>query len=88
MFTKYDQFKRNVKMDWEDDPEKDSIAAASSMVEKTFQEIYNKLGGEPKFVQLEGKTLCLGIEWLTMPSKECTRQEVVVMILSIPQQMP
>ena len=74
-------------MDWEDNPEKDSIAA-SSMVEKTFQEIYNKLEGEPKFVQLEGKTLCLGIEWLTMPLKECTRQEVVVMILSKLQQMP
>ena len=55
VFTKYDQFKRNIKMKLEDEdrgPETDLDAEA----EKIFQREYlAKLNGRPPFIRLESE---------------------------------
>jgi hypothetical protein len=56
VFTKYDQFRRNVEMDLED--EGGDVNQASRMVHEIFETEYMcGLGKAPKFVQLESKTL-------------------------------
>ena len=54
VFTKYDQFRRNVEMDVSDYPDKHLDRNASQVVEKLFQEYYlHPLGGDVRYVQLE-----------------------------------
>ena len=54
MFTKYDQFRRNVEMDVFDDPDKSPNINISHVVEKQFQEHYLRpLGDDIKYVRLE-----------------------------------
>ena len=56
MFTKYDQFLRNVKMDVFDDPEKYTNRSVSEVAKKQFQEYYlRSLGDDVKYVQLESE---------------------------------
>ena len=53
MFTKYDQFLLNVKMDVFDDPVK-YPGSVSDEVEKRFQELYLRpLGNGARYVRLE-----------------------------------
>ena len=54
VFTKYDQFYRNVKMDVLDYPEKYPDSNASEVVEQQFQEHYLRpLGDDIRYVRLE-----------------------------------
>jgi len=54
VFTKYDQFLRNVKMDVSDDPVKYSDRSVSEVANELFQEHYlHPLGDDVRYVQLE-----------------------------------
>ena len=54
MFTKYDQFRRNVEMDVSDYPDKYLDRNVSQVVEDQFQEYYLRpLGDDVRYVQLE-----------------------------------
>ena len=55
VFTKYDQFKRNIKMKLEDEG-RDPVMDLDSEVEKIFKEHYlASLNGPPPFVCLESE---------------------------------
>ena len=55
VFTKYDQFKRNIKMKLEDEG-RDPVMDLDSEVEKIFKEHYlASLNGPPLFVCLESE---------------------------------
>ena len=57
VFTKYDQFKRNIKMKWEDEG-RGPLAGAQldTEVESVFQQYYlASLSGPPPFVRLESE---------------------------------
>ena len=63
MFTKYDQFLRNVKMDVLDDPDKYSDRSLSEVANEQFQEHYlHPLGDVAVYVQLESEwqVICYG----------------------------
>ena len=54
VFTKYDQFRRNVEMDVSDYPDKYPDSNAPQVVENLFQEHYLRpLGDNVKYVRLE-----------------------------------
>ena len=54
MFTKYDQFRRNVEMDVVDYPDKYPDSNVSQVAEKQFQEHYlSPLGDNVRYVRLE-----------------------------------
>jgi hypothetical protein len=54
VFTKYDQFLRNVGMDLADFPDQDSDGNASEVAEKRFREHYlQPLGDDVRYVRLE-----------------------------------
>ena len=54
MFTKYDQFRRNVEMDVFDYPDKYLDSNASQVAEHQFQEYYLRpLGDDVRYVRLE-----------------------------------
>ena len=56
VFTKYDQFLRNVKMDVTDDPDKYLNRSVSEVAKEIFQEHYlHPLGDDVGYVQLESK---------------------------------
>ena len=57
MFTKYDQFLRNVKMDMLDDPDTyPDNNVLSEVAEKLFQEHYLRpLGNDVRYVQLQSR---------------------------------
>ena len=56
LFTKYDQFLRNVKMDLADFPDPESSLSLSEVAEKRFQEYYlHYLPGDARFVRLESE---------------------------------
>jgi hypothetical protein len=56
VFTKYDQFLRNVKMDVLDDPDKDPDRSVSEVAEQVFQEHYLcPLGDDVRYVLLESE---------------------------------
>ena len=56
VFTKYDQFLRNVKMDVLDYPEKYLDRSVSEVAEEQFQEHYVcPLGDDVKYVRLESE---------------------------------
>ena len=55
VFTKYDQFKRNIKMKLEDEG-RDPGTHLDAEVERAFNRYYlTPLGGIPPFVRLEGE---------------------------------
>ena len=56
VFTKYDQFLRNVKMDVSDDPDKYLNRSISEVAEELFQEHYVcPLGDDVSYVRLESE---------------------------------
>ena len=56
VFTKYDQFLHNVKMDVSDDPDKYSDRSVSEVANEHFQEHYlHPLGDAVVYVQLESE---------------------------------
>ena len=56
VFTKYDQFLRNVKMDVLDDPDKYLDRSVSEVAKELFQEHYlGPLGDDVSYVQLESE---------------------------------
>ena len=57
VFTKYDQFLRNVTMDVSDDPDKYLGRSASAVANELFQEHYlGPLGDDVAYVQLESES--------------------------------
>ena len=63
VFTKYDQFLRNVKMDVTDDPDKYLNRSVSEVAKEIFQEHYlHPLGDDVGYVQLESESyvICQG----------------------------
>ena len=55
VFTKYDQFKRNIKMKLEDEG-RDSIIDVHAEAERVFHQYYlGALSGHPPFVRLESE---------------------------------
>ena len=58
VFTKFDQFRRNVEMDVSDYPDKYLDSTVSQVVENHFQEYYLRpLGDDVRYVQLESTLL-------------------------------
>ena len=56
VFTKYDQFKRNIKMKLEDEGRSPEMFETEA--ENVFNEHYlSSLGGNPSFVRLEGENI-------------------------------
>ena len=56
VFTKYDRFLRNVRMDMLDDPDLYPNKSASEAAKERFQEYYmHLLGGDVEYVQLESE---------------------------------
>ena len=56
VFTKYDQFLRNVRMDVLDDPDKYLGRSVSEVAEEQFQEHYlHPLGDDVGYVRLESE---------------------------------
>ena len=56
VFTKYDQFLRNVKMDVLDEPEKYPDRSVTEVAEEVFQEHYLcHLGNDVGYVRLESE---------------------------------
>ncbi|KAN0131264.1 hypothetical protein V8E53_010968 [Lactarius tabidus] len=54
VFTKYDQFRRNIKMDMLDDPDRYRDSNVSQVAEKQFQEYYLRpLGNGVRYVRLQ-----------------------------------
>ena len=74
VFTKYDQFRRNVKMDVSDYPDRYPDSDVSQVVEKQFQEHYMRpLGDGVKYVRLESvlRVICQG-HLLMVLRQRCT----------------
>ena len=58
VFTKYDQFRRNIEMDVSDYPDKYLDSNVSQVVENHFQEYYLRpLGDHVRYVRLESMLL-------------------------------
>ena len=56
VFTKYDQFRRNVRMDMLDDPDRYPDRSVSEVAKEQLQKHYvHPLGGDIKYVQLESE---------------------------------
>ena len=56
VFTKYDQFLRNVKMDVLDDPDKYLDRSVTEVAKELFEEHYlHPLGDDVRYVQLESE---------------------------------
>ena len=63
VFTKYDQFLRNVKIDMMDDPDQYQERSVSEVAEEQFQEHYLRpLGDNVGYVRLESElhVICYG----------------------------
>ena len=73
MFTKHDQFLRNVKMDMLDDPDKYSGRSVSEVANEQFQEHYLHPLGDVVYVQLESEwhVICQG-SYVDFFWKKCT----------------
>ena len=78
VFTKYDQFKREVKMKLEDQP-RDSDPLTGTNFDAQMDKIFNEhyladLGGSPPFVRLESEDFINGLACTTLIAvpKECT----------------
>ena len=69
VFTKYDQFKRNIRMHLQDHPNENMDSEAGDIVERRFQEDYQSpLGEGARFVRLESGLRCKYIRYLLMCS--------------------
>ena len=76
VFTKYDQFLRNVKMDMWDDPDKYRDRSVSEVAEQVFQEHYLcPLGNDIGYVQLESEwhVICQGHILMSFERDACER---------------
>jgi hypothetical protein len=74
VFTKYEQFKRNIKMHLEDHPNENLDGNAADVLKRRFEEDYQRhLGDGARFVQLESasKVKCPG-NALMLFRKKCT----------------
>jgi hypothetical protein len=62
VFTKYDHFLRNVRMDVLDDPDLYTDKSVSEVAKERFEEYLHHLGGDVKYVQLESElqVICQG----------------------------
>jgi hypothetical protein len=85
VFTKYDQFRRNVEIDMSDDPNQNSDSNVSQVVEERFQEHYLRpLGDDIKYVRLESVlgAICEG-DLLTcnIPRQKCTGKIATATVL-------
>jgi predicted amino acid dehydrogenase len=78
VFTKYDQFRRNIEIDVSDDPNQYPNSNVTQVAEERFREHYLRpLGDDVKYVRLEsmfgaiceGYLLTCGILW-----QKCTRK--------------
>ena len=79
VFTKYDQFLRNVKMDVSDDPANYSNRSVSDVAEELFQKHYLcPLGDDIKYVQLESElqVICQGRMSMLFERNACERWPV------------
>ena len=76
VFTKYDQFLRNVMMDVLDDPDKYPDRGVSEVAEQVFQEHYLcPLGDNIGYVRLESKlqVICQGHMLMLFERNACER---------------
>ena len=83
VFTKYDQFRRNVEMDVSDYPDKYLDSDASQVTERRFQEHYlDPLGDDIKYVRLESVLRFIRQDHiLTLLWQRCTRKIAAATIL-------
>ena len=82
VFTKYDQFLRNVKMDVLDDPDKYLNRNVSEVAQELFQEHYLcPLGDDIGYVQLESELSQLSMSHIDVLWKKCTLMVATVAIL-------
>ena len=84
VFTKYDQFLRNVGMDVNDYPNQYPHGNVSEAAEKRFQEHYlHPLGDVVGYVRLEGRlrVRSQGYMLINVPRQECTFKIGAAMIL-------
>ena len=76
VFTKYDQFLHNVKMDVFDDPDKYPDRSVSEVAEQVFQEHYLcSLGDGIVYVRLESElqVICQGHMFMLFDRNACER---------------
>ena len=76
VFTKYDQFLHNVKMDVLDDPEEYPDRSVSEVAEQVFQEHYLcPLGDDVRYVRLESElqVICQGQMLMSFERNACER---------------
>jgi hypothetical protein len=78
VFTKYDQFLRNVKMDVLDDPDKYPDTSVSEVAEQVFREHYLcPLGDSTGYVRLESElnlqVICQGHILMLFERNACER---------------
>jgi hypothetical protein len=72
VFTKYDQFLHNVKMDVLDDPDKYLDRSVSEVVLEQFQEHYlHPLGDDVEYVQLESELQVICLSHVDVIWKKC-----------------
>jgi hypothetical protein len=85
VFTKYDQFRRNVEIDVSDDPNRYLDSNVSQVVEEQFQEHYLcPLGDDVKYVRLESKlgAMCEGyLLTCDILRQKCTGKIAAVTVL-------
>jgi hypothetical protein len=76
VFTKYDQFLHNVKMDVLDDPDKYPDRSVSEVAGQVFQEHYLcPLGDDIRYVRLESElqVICQGHMLMSLERNACER---------------
>ena len=67
VFTKYDQFRRNVRMDMLDDPDRYPDRSVSEVAKEQLQKHYvHPLGGDVEYVQLESELQVICQSYLLM----------------------
>jgi hypothetical protein len=91
VFTKYDQFKREIRMKWEDQHGNAADLDADAETERIFNECYlANLKGSPLVVRLESKDFIdhLACTMLIDVLQECTSLVNVVLILFTGLPMP
>jgi hypothetical protein len=83
VFTKYDQFRRNVEMDVWDDPDKSPDTNVAEVAEKRFQDHYlHPLGDDVKYVRLEKMHLKNShCDSLVEKTAEALNQDAVALML-------
>jgi hypothetical protein len=77
VFTKYDQYRRNIKMKLEDEGSDTDPARLDAEMERIFEgQFLAHLRGSPPFVRLESEDFFCQIEYATLISvlQRCTRR--------------